>query len=443
MLNRFFNIEANGSNVRREILAGITTFLTMAYIVFVQPAVLTTDFAGNPTGMDFGAVLTATCIMAAAASIFMGIYANYPIALAPGMGENFFFVSVIMTLSAQGVNEAWRTALGIVFISGLIFLFLSVIKVRESLINAMSRSMRNGIAVGIGLFIAFIGLQHGGLIIAKPGSMVGLNTAVMSPDIIVFTIALLVTGALRTRKIRGDILWGIFAGAVTALILGKIKFSGVIGFPQINNSLLLKLDIAGALQLICLPFIIVFVFMDLFDTIGTLMGVAETADIIKDGKLPRAERVLIVDAASTVGGALAGTSTITSYIESVTGIAEGGRTGLTSIVTGLLFLAALIFSPLIGMIGQYPPITAAALVVVGTMMMRNIVKIDWDDSSESIPAFLVILGIPLSYSIADGLALGFISYPLIKFLGGRGKEVSWLMYFMALILVLYFIYVRH
>ena len=423
-------------------LAGLTTFLTMAYIIFVQPAILSKDFAGQPTGLDFGAVLLATCLISAFASIAMGIYANYPIALAPGMGENFFFVSVIMALASLGMPDAWQVALGIVFISGVIFLILSILRVREAIINSISPSMRNGIGVGIGLFITFIGLQHGNLIIAKPGTMVGLNTQFVSQDIAVFFFGLIVTCVLRVRGVRGGILFGILAAAVLAFLLGEIKFSGIFGFPEIVQQAAFRMNLKAAFSLVCLPFIVVFLFMDMFDTVGTLIGVAETAGFIKNNKLPRANRVLVVDAAGTVAGACLGTSTVTSYIESAAGIAYGGRTGLTSVAVGLLFLVSLLLGPLIGVIGQYPPITAPALILVGSMMMQNIKKIKWDDYSESIPAFLTMVGIPFCYSIADGLALGFISYPVIKLLSGKGRSVSWLMYVMAWMLFLYFIFVR-
>ncbi len=442
IINNFFKLTENKTTIKKEILAGLTTFLTMSYIIFVQPAILSKDFAGNPTGLDFGAILLATCVISAMATIFMGIFANYPIALAPGMGENFFFVSVIMSLTALGFSNAWQTALGIVFISGVLFFILSILRVRELIINAISPSMRNGIAVGIGLFITFIGFQHGKLIIAKPGTMVGLNTHFASPDIAVFAIGLIVTSILMARRTKGAILWGILVSSVVAFLFGCITYNGFIGFPNIEQPIAFQMNLKSAMSLVCIPFIVVFLFMDVFDTIGTLIGVAEAAGFIKNNKIPRVRRVLIVDSVATAAGACLGTSTVTSYIESTTGIAFGGRTGLTSVAVGFFFLIALFFSPLIGMIGNYPPITAPALVLVGVLMMQNIKKIQWDDYSESIPSFLIMIGIPFCYSIADGLALGFISYPFIKFLSGRGKEVSWLMYLMSAVLIAYFILIR-
>lgn len=429
-----------------ELMAGLTTFLTMAYIIFVQPAVLSTDFAGNPTGLDAGAVLLATCVISAVTSISMGLIARYPIALAPGMGENFFFVSVIMALTAKEIGNAWEVALGIVFIAGVIFLLLSILRVREAIINAVSPSMKSGIAAGIGLFIAFIGFQKGGLIVAKPGTLVGLNTALIgteaSKDIGVFLVGLIVAAGLRARRTRGAIMWGILSSACLALLLGKIKYSGVFGLPEIEESAVFRMDIRTALSAACLPFIVVFVFMDMFDTVGTLVGVAEQAGFMKKNKLPRANRVLMIDAAGTVAGACMGTSTITSYIESAAGVAYGGRTGLTSVTVGVLFLVSLAFSPLISVIGNYPPITASALVIVGSMMMRNAGRIDWHDHSESIPAFLIAIGIPLTYSIADGLALGFIAYPAIKLISGKGRSMNWLMALLGILLLIYFLTIR-
>lgn len=443
MLERLFRLSLRGTDVRTEVLAGVTTFLTMAYIIFVQPAVLCTDLVGKPTGLDFGAVLLATCIGAAFASILMGLVADYPIALAPGMGENFFFVTVVMGLAALGVPDPWQTALGMVFISGVVFILLTLIRVREAVIDAISPSMRNGIAVGIGLFIAFIGLRNGSIIVPKPGTLLGLNTQLASADVGVFALALLVSTVLLVRGVRGALLWGILAGAVVAGALGKIHFAGVVGLPRVAQSAFFAMDVSRALQPALVPFIIVFLFMGLFDTVGTLVGVAEQAGLLENDRLPRVNRALLVDATGITAGACLGTSTITCYIESAAGVAAGGRTGLAAIVAGLLFLVAPLFGPLVRMIGGYAPITAPALVLVGTMMIQNARKVAWDDPSEAVPVFLTIVGIPLSYSIADGLALGFVSYPLVKLLGGRGREVRWLSYVMAALLVGYFLFVRN
>jgi AGZA family xanthine/uracil permease-like MFS transporter len=280
------------------------------------------------------------------------------------------------------------------------------------------------------------------VIIAKPGTLVGLNTHLLSADFAVFGFGLMVTAILHARRMRGSILIGILAGALLALILGKTSYGGLLGLPMIEKSAICQMDFRGALTLTCLPFIIVFLFMDLFDTVGTLTGVAQQAGLMQDNKLPRASQALLADATGSVIGAALGTSTVTSYIESAAGVEQGGRTGLTAIVVAILFILALFFSPLVAMIGKYAPITAPALVIVGALMLQSVRKVDWADFSEAIPSFLIIIGIPLTYSIADGLALGFVSYPLIKFFSGRGREVKWLMYVLAALMIGYFIFFR-
>jgi AGZA family xanthine/uracil permease-like MFS transporter len=467
ILDRLFKLSGNGTNVRTEVLAGLTTFLTMAYIVFVQPAVLSGKMFGIDTGMDFGAVTTATCLSAALATAVMAIYARYPIAQAPGMGENFFFVfSAIPAATAAGFANGWQVALGVVFVSGVLFLILSLVGLRELIFNSVSPSMKNGIAAGIGLFIAFIGLQQSGVIIKDPGSAVKLNAHLASADSIVFFIGLMTTAVLHVRRVRGSILWGILVATVLTCLF-KIALpqmpSAISAAPEVTESMLmkrfelakallapppslaptfLKMDVVHALTAKMLPFIFVFLFMLTFDAIGTLIGVCEQAGFMRDNKLPRAKQAMVSDAIGSVAGATLGTSTVTSFIESAAGVEAGGRTGLTGLVVAALFLFALFFSPLIAMIGSYPPITAPALAIVGAMMMQNVTKIHWKDYTESIPAFLIIIGIPFSYSIADGLALGFISYPVIKGFSGRGREISWLTYLLAIVLVLYFVFVR-
>jgi AGZA family xanthine/uracil permease-like MFS transporter len=467
MLERFFHLAEHQTTARTEVLAGVTTFLTMAYIIFVQPAVLSGKMFGLETGMDFGAVTTATCLAAVLATALMALYARYPIAQAPGMGENFFFVfTAIPVAAAAGFTPAWEAALGAVFVSGVLFLLLSLLGLRELIFNAVSPSLRHSIAAGIGLFIAFIGLQNTGLILKDPGTAVKLNAHFASPDLLIFFFGLLLTGVLHARKVRGAILLGIVgATALTAafklglpilpaslaaapevadsMLAKRFAFAtGVVAAPPSLAPTFLKLDLAHAFSLKLLPLVFVFLFMLVFDAIGTLIGVCEQAGFIKDNRLPRARQAMLSDAVGTVAGAVLGTSTVTSYIESAAGVEQGGRTGLTGLVVAGLFLLALFFSPLIAMIGSYPPITAPALVLVGAMMMQNVTRIDWQDASEALPAFLTLLGIPLSYSIADGLALGFISYPLIKLLCGRGREIGWLTYVLAVVLVLYFLLVR-
>jgi AGZA family xanthine/uracil permease-like MFS transporter len=467
MLERYFRLRDNQTTVRTELLAGVTTFLTMAYIIFVQPAVLSGTMFGKPTDMDFGAVTAATCLAAALATAIMALYARYPIAQAPGMGENFFFVfSAVPAAAAAGFANAWQVALGAVFISGVLFLILSLVGLRELIFNAISPSLKNAIAAGIGLFIAFIGLQNAGLILKDPGTAVKLNAHFASPDLVVFFVGLFLTAVLQVRKVRGSILWGILGATLLAAILklalpllppsiaaspevaGSMltqRFQlaqGVVAPPPSLAPTLFRIDLAGALTPKMLPFVFVFFFMLVFDAIGTLIGVCEQAGLMKDNRLPRAKQAMLSDAIGTVAGAALGTSTVTSFIESAAGVEQGGRTGLTGLVVAALFLLALFFSPLIAMVGSYPPITAPALVIVGAMMIQNVQRIRWQDYSESVPAFLTMIGIPLSYSIADGLALGFISYPVIKLFSGKGKELGWLTYLLAILLVVYFVCVR-
>lgn len=467
MLERFFRLRENGTTPRTEVMAGITTFLTMAYIIVVQPAVLSGAMFGFDTGMDFRAVTMATCLAAAVATGIMAIVAKYPIALAPGMGQNFFFVfSVLPAIGAAGYADGWQTAMGVVFVSGVIFLLLTLVGLRSMIVRAISLSMKHAIAVGIGLFIAFIGLRNASLVQPDEGTLVTLNPQFASPDLIVFFVGLLVTAVLHTRRTRGSILWGIVTATAAALLIKGllVMMPSLTELPLVATSMLherlafphaivslppslaptaFKLDILGALTLQMLPFIIIFVFMDMFDTIGTLIGVTQEAGLLdEEGELPRANEAMLADSVGTVAGACLGTSTVTSFIESAAGVEQGGRTGLTALVTAICFLLALFFTPLVEVIGVYPPITAPALVIVGAMMIRQVREVEWDDYSEGIPAFLVIIGIPLTFSIADGLALGFISYPIIKLFSGRGREVSWLMYGLAIVLVLYFVTVR-
>lgn len=486
-MDRVFRLKENQTTARTEVLAGLTTFLTMAYIIFLQPAILSGALSHEPTGMDFGAVMAATCVAAAVASILMGVWARYPIAQAPGMGENFFFVISVLPAAAglaavkAGETTAWQVALGVVFIAGLLFLVLSLSGLQRTLLNTISPSMRNAIAVGIGLFIAFIGLKNAGLITPHVATGVRLNPQFTSPDLLVFFFGLLVTAGLHARKVRGSIVLGIVAATLLAVVLKcslpspaappkspeksqaasspkkeplpppmlETRFKVVSPSemvappPSMWNKTLFKMDLVQALNWTMIPFILIFLFMDLFDTLGTMVGVSEQAGLVsKDGQLPRLRQAMTSDAIGTVAGAALGTSTVTSFIESTAGVDQGGRTGLTAVTAGCLFLVALFFAPFVEMIGCYPPITAPALVIVGSMMMWNVTKIAWSDFTEAFPSFLIVVGVPFTYSIADGLALGFIAYPLVKLLGGRGRDVKWLMYVMAVVLAVYFVYLR-
>lgn len=442
MLDRLFKLRNHNTTIARELSAGLVTFLTMAYILFVQPAVLSTDLSDQPTGLDPGAVLLATCLASALATLLMGLLAKLPIALAPGMGQNFFFVSVITTLAARGFEAPWQTALGIVFVAGLIFLLLTFLGLREAILNALSPSLRSGVAVGIGLFIAFIGLKNGGLVGDAP-SLVALNVSQFtSADGAVFWTGLTVTLILMARQIPGAVLFGIVSAAIMASLTGKLTYHGLIDFPTVEARAAFAMNLSDVFTLTCLPFIVVFVFMDVFDTMGTLVGVTQQAGLQQDGNIPRLRQAMLADALGTVAGATLGTSTVTSYIESAAGVQQGGRSGLTAVTVAALFLLALPFSPLIMTIGTYPPITAPALVVVGAMMFGNVRFIDWSDETESIPAFLIILGIPMFFSIADGMALGFVVWPLLKLVRGRSGEATWRMCLLAVAILIYLLAVR-
>ncbi|MHC4405255.1 MAG: NCS2 family permease [Planctomycetota bacterium] len=481
MLDRYFRLTENGTNVRTELVAGLTTFLTMAYIIVLQPMILSGSISGGSSGPHheavFGSIMTATCLAAALATLLMAFYARYPIAQAPGMGENFFFLATVALVAGKvgdgtldlGDTQPWQVALGVVFVAGLLFLLISALGLQAKLMEAISPSMRNAVAVGIGLFIAFIGLKNASLVLIEGGT-IRLNSRFGSPDLVVFFFGLLVTAALHSLRVRGSIIWGILAATVLAVGLHKglpllpgwiaeselvtesrlIKefaiAERVVAAPPSMAPTFLQMDLAKTLSLSALrytlPLILIFLFMDVFDTLGTLIGVSEQAGLVKDGKLPRMKEALVSDAVGTAAGAAFGTSTVTSFIESAAGVEQGGRTGLTAAVVAVLFLAALFFSPVIAMVGSYPPITAPALVVVGSMMMRNVTKIEWSNYAESMPAFLIVVGIPLTYSIGDGLALGFLTYPVVKLLAGQGRDVKWLMWVMAVVLVAYFVLVR-
>jgi AGZA family xanthine/uracil permease-like MFS transporter len=464
MLDRFFGLSEHKTTVRTEVVAGCITFLTMAYIIVIQPVFLSGAAFKTDTGMNPGAIMVATCLSAALATAIMALYARYPIAQAPGMGQNAFFVlSAIPVAASAGSGVPWQVALGAVFLSGVLFLVLSLIGIRQLLFDAVSPSMKHAIGVGIGLFIAFIGLQNAGLIVTNPGTLVEFTKHFDSPDLWVFFFGFLVIAVLQARRVPGAILWGIVAATLLAVVLryqvprewvqaktwqeSKLfsKFTPaaeVVSTPPSLEPTFLKLDIVNACALKMVPIVLIFLFMLMFDTIGTLIAVCEQAGLLKDNKLPRARQALVSDALGTVVGACLGTSTVTSFIESAAGVEHGGRTGLTGLVVALLFVLALFFSPIIVMVGSYGPLTAPALVFVGSMMIRGVTYIDWADTTEAIPAFLVVLGIPLAFSIADGMALGLIAYPIVKLLSGRGREVPWVMYFLAVVLVAYFVWIR-
>ncbi len=439
MLEKLFRLQESGTTVKREIVAGCTTFMTLSYIIFVQPAVL------SAAGMDSGAVMAATCITSALAMVLMALLANYPIALAPGMGHNFYFTfTVCLTL---GVS--WQNALGAVFIAGVLFILLFFVGLREKVMTILPVSLRNAIPAGIGLLIALVGLEWAGLIVDHPATYVTLGD-LKSPPALLSLFGVIVIAVLFALKVRGAILIGILASTIVGLITGMVKFQGVVAAPPSIAPTFLQLQIPNILvDPKMLSVIFIFIFLDLFDTVGTLVGVGEQGGFMVNGKLPRARQALLSDAVATSAGALLGTSTVTSYIESASGISAGGRTGLTSIVTAVLMLLALFFNPLIKMVGAgYPigentflyPIVAPALIIVGSLMLKNVVSIDWDDMTESIPAFLTLLLMPLTISITEGIAFGFISYALLKLVTRQGRQVHWLIYLFAVLFVARYIW---
>jgi len=437
-LNSLFKLEELGTDIKTEVSGGITTFMTMSYIIFVQPAVL------SACGMDFGAVMAATCISSAVATIIMGLYANYPIALAPAMGHNFFFTfTVCLTMQIP-----WQHALGAIFIAGFIFLALSFLAVREKLMDVIPTCLKSSIAAGIGLLITLIGFEWSGIIVDAPGTLVQLGNLKSAP-VLVSLFGILLLSFLLIRQIKGAILLGILGTGFLAWLSGLTHFEGVFSSPPSLAPTFLKLQIFKGFTFDFLIVILIFLFLDVFDTIGTLIGVTKQAGLLVDGKLPGAKRAFFSDACGTVTGALLGTSTITSYIESSAGIAVGARSGLSNVVTGLLFLLSLFFFPIVKMFGggyeiaekvYLYPITAPVLILIGSFMVKSILDIDWDDYSESIPAFLTMLIMPLTFSITEGIAFGFISYSLLKIMKGEFKEAGIINHILALIFILRYIF---
>ncbi|MEE4240359.1 MAG: NCS2 family permease [Desulfopila sp.] len=412
MLEKLFKLKENNTTVQTEIIAGLSTFLTMAYIIAVNPGILAN------AGMDFGSVFVATCLAAAFGTAVMGLAANYPVALAPGMGLNAFFTFGVVL----GMGQSWQIALGCVFWSGVVFFCLSIFKIREWIINAIPMSLKTGIAVGIGLFLAIIGLQGAGVVVDHPATLVTLGR-LSSPQVLLFFLGFVVITALFYRKIPGAVIIGILGTTIIGALLGIVEYKGIVSAPPSISPTLFQLDIIGAIEAGLFAVIFAFLFVDLFDTSGTLIAVAKEGNMLdKEGKLPRAGKALMADSSASIAGALLGTSTTTSYIESGAGIAAGGRTGLTAITVSVLFLLALFFSPLAMMIPPYA--SASALVFVAVLMIASIASVDWQDLTESAPVVVTAVMMPLTYSIADGIAIGFITYTLVKLFSGRGSDIN-------------------
>jgi len=429
MLERLFKLQENGTTVRTEVLAGVTTFLTMAYIAFVNPQIL------SVTGMDLGAVFVATCLAAAFGSIFMGMFANYPIALAPGMGLNAYFAFTVV----KQLGYSWQVALGAVFISGVIFLVLSVLPVREYIINAIPKSLKMAISAGIGLFLGIIAFQAAGIVVDHPATLVTAGNLTKGP-VILAALGFVLMVALDRYGVRGGIMISVLAVTVASIILGYSKFEGIVAPVPDPSPVLLQLDISGALNVGLITIIFAFLFVDLFDNSGTLIGIAHRAGMLdKDGKVPRLGRALIVDSSAAMAGAALGTSTTTSYIESASGIKVGGRTGLTAVVVGILFLMMLFFSPLAKSVPAFA--TAPALLFVACMMARGLAEVDWEDPTEYAPAVVTAITMPLTYSIAEGIAFGFITYAAIKVVAGRFRELHPAVAILAVLFVVKFAFI--
>ena len=427
MIERYFRLSENQTSVRQELLGGLTTFLTMAYIVVVNPQIL------SQAGMPVEGVAFATCIASAAATLVMGLYANYPIALAPGMSLNAYFTYSV----CLGMHVPWRTALGVIFFSGVFFLILTVTRVREQIVNGIPDCLKHSTAGGIGMFIAFVGLRNAKLVVANPATFVGLGSF-SNREAQLACLGLVIMLVLMTRKVSGAILIGIFATTLLGIFRGMAAWPRAIFSLPHASATWLQLDLRGALHLGLLEIVFIFLFVDLFDNVGTLVGVCEQGGFVKNGKIPRVGRALVSDAIGTIFGALTGTSTVTSYIESAAGVAAGARTGLSNIVVAGLFLLAVFCTPLAAAIPAYA--TAPALILVGALMTEAIARVQWAEFTEAIPAFVTLLATPLTFSIATGLSLGLISYTLVKVAAGKFREVSVLIWILTALFILRYIY---
>ncbi|WP_180279336.1 NCS2 family permease [Massilia psychrophila] len=426
-METFFKLKENGSDVRTEVVAGVTTFLTMAYIIFVNPTIL------GDAGMPKDAVFVATCLAAALGTAIMALYANYPIGMAPGMGLNAYFAYAVVI----GMGVPWQTALGAVFISGCLFVLVSVLGLREMIVDGIPTSLRTAITVGLGLFLALIALRSAGLVVASPATLVTAGDLHQPPALMAIAGFLLIV-TLDRLKVKGAILVGIVAVTVLSFFFGGNKFVGLVSLPPSIAPTLLQLDVPGALSMGVLNVVLVFFLVELFDATGTLMGVAKRAGLLVEGKMKRLNRALLADSVAIVAGSALGTSSTTAYIESAAGVQAGGRTGLCALVVALLFLACLFIAPLAGVVPAYA--TAPALLFVACLMLKELGEIDWLDTTESVPAAITALVIPFTYSIAQGIAFGFITYAVLKLTTGRVREVKPVVWIIAAVFVLRFAY---
>lgn len=426
MLDQWFKLTEHNTSFKKEVIAGITTFLTMAYIIFINPAMLA------DAGMDRDAVFVATCLAAAIGCFIMGFVANYPIALAPGMGLNAFFTYTVVL----DMGYSWQVALGGVFFSGIIFIVLSLFNIREWIINSIPQSLRFGIAAGIGLFLAFISLKNAGIVVDSPATFVTLGD-ITQVEPILAAIGLFLIVGLAKRGINGAVMISILIITALGLLIGKVEYSGIMSMPPSVAPTFMELDITGALEVGMISVVFAFLFVDLFDTSGTLIAVAQRGNLLaKDGTLPRLGKALLADSTATVAGSMLGTSTTTSYVESTAGVAAGGRTGLTAVTVGVLFLLALFFSPLAGMIPAFA--TSGPLFYVAVLMLAGLVHIQWDDLSEAVPVAVICITMPLTFSIAHGIAFGFISYALVRIFSGEFKTLNFSVLFLALLFIFKF-----
>jgi len=426
LLERLFKLSENRTDFKTEVLAGFTTFLTMCYIIIVNPDIL------SLTGMDFGAVFVATCLAAAIGCFVMGLLANYPIALAPGMGLNAYFTFSV----CMGMGVKWETALAAVFVSGLVFICISLFKIREAIVNAIPMSLKFAIGGGIGLFLALVSLKNAGIIVHHDATLVGLGD-ITQPSVLLVFLGFFLIVVLHHFKVKGAIIISILALTIISTLTGLSEFKGIVGEIPSMAPTFLQMDFEGLFTASLIGVIFVFFLVDLFDSTGTLVGVSHRAGLLKDGKLPRLKKALFADSTAIVAGAALGTSSTTPYIESSAGVAAGGRTGLTAVVVGVLFLLCLFLSPLALSVPSFA--TAPALLFIGVLMIQGITNIDWEDITEAVPAFLTIVFMPFTYSIADGIAMGFISYAVVKLFTGQAKTVPYMVWIIAVLWVIKFI----